>query len=103
MDKRRLDMEEEEQVKKYRSATITVVSNGFVITIGCQMVVAETPEKLKNLICDYLDDPRKAEKQLYATSISYGSNIPQPFVNDGRNMVERPWEERTYATEGRSI
>ena len=48
--------EKEAPIKKqYRSATITVVANG--LTIGCQTVVAETPEKLKQLINDYLDDP----------------------------------------------
>ena len=62
--------------KKYRSATITVVANGFIINIGCQVVIAETPEKLKKMICDYLDNPDEAEKKLNKESIVFGGNPP---------------------------
>lgn len=57
--------------KRYRGATIGVVANGFIITIGCQTIVAETPNKLLKLITDYLDDPNKAEKDLIENSISF--------------------------------
>jgi len=64
-------------IKKYRSARIDVVANGFIIEIGCQRIVAETPEKLKKMISDYLDDPIGAEKKLLSDSIQYGDCIPE--------------------------
>jgi len=60
------------EIKKYRSAKIDVVANGFVVSIGCQTVVAETPEKLIELISDYLKDPVAAENKLMENSIALG-------------------------------
>ena len=98
-----MDKEEKEEKRKktYRSATMTVVANGFVIEIGCQMVIAETPEKLKELICDYLDDPYSAEKKLMANSIQQGGGncgeIPLSALNretarasEGCEQASRP-------------
>jgi len=58
--------------KRYRSAKIDVVANGFVVTIGCQTVVAETAQKLKEMIVEYLDDPQAAEKKLLLNSMRDG-------------------------------
>ena len=58
-------------MKKYRSWTVNVVANGFVVNIGCQMVVAETPEKLLALTKGYLDDPEKATKELFDNSMIF--------------------------------
>ena len=51
-------------MKKYRSAQIEVVSNGFIINIGCQKVVAETPESLLSWIKSYIEDPDATEERL---------------------------------------
>lgn len=67
-----------EEIKKYRSANIEVVANGFIIQIGCQRVVAETTDKLKKLINDYLDNPVEAEKNLFANSIVSNNQAPIP-------------------------
>ena len=66
------------EIKKYRSANIEVVANGFVVHIGCQTVVAETPTKLIELISDYLKDPEVAEKKLMQNSMAQGE-IPSPM------------------------
>ena len=58
-------------MKKYRSWTVDVVANGFVVNIGCQRVVAETPEKLLALTKGYLDDPEKATKELFDNSMIF--------------------------------
>ena len=58
-------------MKKYRSWTVNVVANGFVVNIGCQRVVAETPEKLLALTKGYLDDPEKATKELFDNSMIF--------------------------------
>jgi hypothetical protein len=62
-------------MKLYRSAKIDVVPNGFIITIGCQRVVAETPDRLKQLITKYLDNPDQTEKDLLSSSIAYTDNV----------------------------
>jgi hypothetical protein len=62
---------------KYRSATITVVANGFIVNIGCQTLVAQSPEILRNLVCDYLKDPQGAEKRLLLNSLN-GENLAPP-------------------------
>jgi len=61
-------------MKKYRSWNVEVVSNGFIVTIGCQKVVAETPEKLLYLTKGYLEDPGKAEKELFENHIALNGN-----------------------------
>jgi hypothetical protein len=66
------------EIKKYRSAKIDVVANGFVVSIGCQTVVAETPEKLIELISDYLKDPVAAENKLMENSMVIGNYLTLP-------------------------
>jgi len=81
-------------MKKYRSAEINVVANGFIIRIGCQTIIAESPKKLKKLICDYLDDPEKAEKELFENSIVFGGWSPQQTVPCG-SPPEPGWSAGT--------
>ena len=42
-------------MKKYRDAKIEVVSNGFIVTIGCQRVVAESAETMLKRFKEYYD------------------------------------------------
>lgn len=65
---------------RYHNATIRQVSNGFHIQIGCTEVVAETPEKLKELICRYLDDPigMKKEMMKYDRPVDPSQHYPVP-------------------------
>jgi hypothetical protein len=83
-----------EEIKKYRSASIEVVANGFIIQIGCQRVVAETTDKLKKLINDYLDNPVEAEKKLFESSIVFGGSVAQDVV--GRETVPTPTVQVRY-------
>lgn len=71
-------------MKKYRSWTVDVVANGFVVNIGCQRVVAETPEKLLALTKGYLDDPEKATKELFDNSMILNTS---PTVDQPPNMT----------------
>lgn len=75
-------------MKKYRNAQIEVVANGFIVKIGCQKVVAETPEKLLSLITDYLNDPDKAWRKLLENSIAYDCTSPR--------VAETPWWSIPY-------
>lgn len=79
-------------MKKYRSWTVDVVSNGFVVNIGCQRVVAETPEKLLSLTKGYLDDPEKATKELFDNSMIFNdSTTVDPTPMGSRTLgIERP-------------
>ena len=80
---------------KYYNAEIRVVSNGFVVKIGCQTVVAESAESLKKMICDYLDNPADAEKKLRANSLVMGVEVAQ----DERVEQINPVDNRRIATE----
>ena len=85
-----------DEEKKYRSARIDVVSNGFIIEIGCQRVVAETPEKLKKLVCDYLDDPQGAEKRLLGKSVQLGAALnPVEPVSESQPTLGRAQNSAT--------
>ena len=80
---------QEVPVKRYRGATISVVANGFIITIGCQTVVAESAESLKKLISAYLDDPSGTEQKLFKNSMEFNRGpdcAPQvtPLVDTDR-------------------
>ena len=86
-----MDTKEETPIRnRYYNATITVCANGFVVNIGCQTVVAETPEKLLQLITEYLNDPKKAERKLFAESISMNQpqTAPTPVGNGLRTVTE---------------
>lgn len=63
-------------LNKYYNAKIDVVLNGFVVKIGCVTVVAETPERLLELITKYLNDPIATEKELREKSISFEATGP---------------------------
>ena len=79
-----------EIIRKYRSANIEVVSNGFVVTIGCQTVVAETPATLLSLITDYLKDPVAAEKKLLDNLICYDKmQEPVATLESATNAIGR--------------
>lgn len=69
----------EERRKTYRSANIEVVANGFIIKIGCQLLVASTPGQLKQLVSNYLDDPHGTEKSIMRDHLK-GRN-PEPADN----------------------
>jgi hypothetical protein len=85
-------------MKKYRSWTVDVVANGFIVNIGCQRIVAETPENLLYLIKGYLDDPEKATKELFDNSIIFNTSPtgdPTPTIN--RTVgIERPEDVQQY-------
>lgn len=74
------ESKKEERRKTYRSAKIDVVANGFIITIGCQTLVAGSPEALKCLIVDYLNDPIRTEKVIMRDHLS--GNLPVPVPVD---------------------
>lgn len=86
MDLSSLDKPKKEkgvEAKRYRGATISVVSNGFIIKIGCQTVVAESAQSLMELIAGYLNDPAGTEKRLLRDSLMFENLIPQQSVSLG--------------------
>lgn len=78
------ESKKEERRKTYRSAKIDVVANGFIIEIGCQKLVANTPGQLKQLICNYLDDPYKTERSIMRDHLSGNNQV---------EAVDRPVNE----------
>jgi hypothetical protein len=74
---------------KYRNAQIEVVSNGFIVTIGCQRVVAESAETMLKRFKEYYDNPEEAEKKLFENSIVFSGCEPvdpTPCVTEGRGL-----------------
>ena len=87
-------MEKEENVgvgvrKMYRSATIDVVANGFIIKIGCRHLVAESPENLKKLICSYLDDPVGTEKDIFENDITRNRAMEPVSIQTNTIMTDK--------------
>lgn len=76
-------------MKKYRSFTVTVVNNGFLVEIGCQKLVFNGLDKLAEMMFRYWDDPEKTEKQVLNDSFVYfgpiGLNIQRPPETDDGN------------------
>ncbi len=67
-------------IKRYRSARIIPVLNGFIIEVGCQKVVAETGEKLIELVSNYIKDPGKMEQEMLKYSLSFDNQPPAEIV-----------------------
>ena len=42
---------------------IKKVNQGFIVTIGCQIFVSESKEKMFNAISEYFENPNEAEKK----------------------------------------
>jgi hypothetical protein len=75
---------------KYRDAKITVVHNGFIVEIGCAKVVAENPDSLLKLIKNYLNDPIKAEKEMWEKTMVYINPSPPStgtFMTDNYGSI----------------
>jgi len=89
---------------KYQNASIHVVLNGFVVEIGCQTVVAETPEKLKELICNYIDDPVKTEREMMGQGYrDDGSRADRPLIDPGQAFPPNAREPVERVVAGRSL
>jgi hypothetical protein len=65
-------------MKRYRNINIEVVSNGFIGTVGCQRVIAESTDKVLELLKKYFDDPVLMEKDLFENHLSLNQPVPAP-------------------------
>jgi len=65
-------------MKRYRNINIEVVSNGFIGTVGCQRVIAESTDKVLELLKKYFDDPDQMEKELFKNHLSLNQPVPVP-------------------------
>lgn len=54
------------EARKYKVAHVEVVSNGFIIRVGCTTVVAKSPDEVILFAQQYYGDPEKFERELYS-------------------------------------
>lgn len=60
-----------------RDLSIRAVLNGYIVSVGCQIVVFESRTKLLTELGRYLEDPDKVEKEYLVDSIN-SKQIVQP-------------------------
>lgn len=60
-----------------RSFTVTPVLNGYVVSVGCQVIVFTSGIDLTNAISAYLDNPDMVEKSFTEDSINSKHLMPQ--------------------------
>ena len=60
-----------EEKKRFHSFSVEVVSNGFIVTIGCQKLIFKTLSEMASKILEYEADPHQLEKELLANSLCY--------------------------------
>ena len=77
---------------KYRDFSVKVVLNGFVITIGCQQVVASTPEQLIELVKKYMKAPQATESLMLKNDFKYCGDT----VADGGSVTTVPRNGFSY-------
>lgn len=70
-----------------REITIKAVLNGFVVTVGCQTLVFQSPDALATELLHYLIDPDRTEDYYLDHSVNVGKlglqpNRPPPFPVD---------------------
>lgn len=53
-----------------RQIKINAVLNGFIVTVGCQVVVFNTTREMLEAIEDYLNDPIEVEKTYRAEALN---------------------------------
>ncbi len=86
-----------------RSAQITPVLNGFIVQIGCQTVVFDSPAALGAAVIEYYLDPEKTEKKYFANRVNVTGGPeavpvgPSPRISDNLRNVDRNVREAVMA------
>lgn len=60
-----------------REIHITPVLNGFIVSVGCQRVVFNTPEQLADNVRDYFKNPEATEKKFVGSAVNKTLDGPQ--------------------------
>lgn len=76
-----------------RDINIRPALNGFIVNMGCQIIVFETVDKLVDNLRDYLRDPDKTEKAFMASGINRKHTHPDMPVPQGVT-----WTGHAYPT-----
>lgn len=77
----RAEPQAEVKQKRYRGFEVKVCLNGFIIIVGCQTLVAQSPAMLVDMVAKYMDDPEGYEKELRSKGFRFIENIPQPATS----------------------
>lgn len=74
-----------------RNLIIEPVLNGFVVQVGCQRVVFDSPAKLGAHITEYYTNPSKVEHEFLKNKVNdtmSGPAMPEP-IREPRAQIER--------------
>jgi hypothetical protein len=77
-------------MEQYRDIHIRVVSNGFIVEVGCQSVVFQNYQEMLGRMDAYFKDPEVEELKLYENHLSLNHARP----NSTRTETEQVYEER---------
>lgn len=71
------------EAKCYRNFNVEVLTNGFILTVGCQRLVFKTLIELADALKEYWKNPRSVEKKYLNCSFRMDSQIPHPTTISG--------------------
>lgn len=66
------------EAKHYRNFNVEVLTNGFLVTVGCQRLIFKTLIELANVLKEYWENPRSVEKKYLNCSFRMDSQVPPP-------------------------
>lgn len=66
---------------KPRPINITPVLNGFIVSVGCQTVVIQSPQELGARITEYYKDPTAVERIFIQNKVNDTMDVQVPMAN----------------------
>lgn len=61
-----------------RTITIRPALNGWIVDVGCQVIVFTDKEVMLKELSDYIDDPQGVEKRYIANAVNKDLDPPRP-------------------------
>lgn len=85
-----------------RAIKIRPVLNGFIVDVGCQTVVFDSPQKLGIAIAEYYTNPAAMEAKFIKDKVNNTMEGPHPVLSDealNRVLTKMPEPIRPAQTE----
>ena len=84
-----------------RDISITAVLNGYIVRVGCQTVVYNSPSALMQDLMSYFNSPEQFEQQYLATAINAKHTMGSAVLADATNLYrgEAPRECNAQAAQ----
>jgi hypothetical protein len=77
-----------------RNIEITAVLNGFIVKVGCQTLIFQSPDALATELLHYLIDPDRTEDYYLEHSVNVGKLGLQPTRPLPQELIQVPGETR---------